>query len=122
MKKKILIVDDDVSMRKLLSFFLSKNYEVVTYENGYDALAYLQENDEPDLAIVDVNMPKLGGYEFLQNIKTSEALSKLPVIILSVVDSSAERVKFLKAGAEDFLVKPFNPEELELKIEKIFLR
>lgn len=122
MKKKILVVDDEFSMRKLLSFFLSKNYEVITFENGYDALSYMQDNPLPDLAIVDVNMPKLGGYEFLQNIKSSENLKGLSVIILSMVDSSSERVRFLKAGAEDFLIKPFNPEELELKVEKLFSR
>lgn len=122
MKKNILVVDDEFSMRKLLTYFLSKDYNVITFENGFDALSYLQENDLPDLAIVDINMPKVNGFEFLQNVKSSLKLKAMPVVILSMVDSSSERVKFLKAGAEDFLIKPFNPEELELKVSKLFAR
>lgn len=122
MKKNILVVDDEFSMRKLLTYFLSKDYNVITFENGFDALSYLQENDLPDLAIVDINMPKVNGFEFLQNVKSSLKLKTMPVVILSMVDSSSERVKFLKAGAEDFLIKPFNPEELELKVSKLFAR
>jgi DNA-binding response OmpR family regulator len=117
MKKKILVVDDEITIRTLLEKFLSNQYEVTAVGNGNEALTWLQSGNMPDLMIVDLEMPSMDGFEFLQQVKSTGFFRAIPVMMLSGVDSSAERVKCLKAGALDFMIKPFNPEELTIKID-----
>lgn len=117
MKKKILVLDDEITIRTLLEKFLSNLYEVTATSNGHEALAWLQKGNIPDLLIVDLEMPSMDGFEFLKQVKSSGFFRSIPVLMLSGVDSSAERVKCLKAGALDFMIKPFNPEELMIKID-----
>jgi len=117
MKKKILVIDDEITIRTLLEKFLRNQYEVTAVGNGQEALTWLQGGNMPDLIIVDLEMPSMDGYEFLQQVKSSGFFRSIPIMMLSGVDSSAERVKCLKAGALDFMIKPFNPEELLIKID-----
>ncbi len=118
MKKKILIIDDEPTIRTLLVSFLSKkNYDVEAKEDGQKALTWLQDGNMPDLIVCDAEMPVLDGLEFVKNVRLSGYFKDIPIIMLSGLDSSAERVKYLKGGANDFIVKPFNPEELDVKIE-----
>ncbi len=117
MDKKILVIDDEVTIRTLLDKFLSNQYDVIALENGQEALSWLQSGNMPDLIIVDMEMPSMNGFEFLQQVKSSGYFHSIPVMMLSGIDSSAERVKCLKSGALDFMIKPFNPEELMIKIE-----
>ncbi|MFA6125848.1 MAG: response regulator [Bacteroidales bacterium] len=121
MRKKILVIDDEITIRTLLDKFLSQLYEVTALGNGQEALTWLQGGNMPDLMIVDLEMPSMNGFEFLQQVKSSGFFRSIPVLMLSGVDSSAERVRCLKAGALDFMIKPFNPEELTIKID-ILLR
>jgi len=115
--KKILVVDDEITIRTLLERFLSNLYEVKALGDGQEALVWLQSGNMPDLMIVDLEMPNMNGFEFLQQVKSSGFFQAIPVLMLSGVDSSAERVKCLKAGALDFMIKPFNPEELLIKAD-----
>lgn len=117
MMKKILVIDDEITIRSLLERFLSNLYEVKALGNGQEALIWLQSGNMPDLMIVDLEMPNMNGFEFLQQVKSSGFFHAIPVLMLSGVDSSAERVKCLKAGALDFMIKPFNPEELLIKAD-----
>ena len=117
MKKKILVVDDEITIRTLLEKFLGNQYEVSALSNGNEALGWLQGGNMPDMMIVDLEMPEMDGFEFLKQVKSSGFFRAIPVMMLSGVDSSAERVKCLKAGALDFMIKPFNPEELTIKID-----
>lgn len=117
MKKKILVIDDEITIRTLLVTFLSKKYDVEARNDGLEALTWLQEGNMPNLIVCDAHMPKMNGYDFILNVKTSGFFKDIPIIMLSSLDTSAERVKYLKAGANDFIVKPFNPEELDVKIE-----
>jgi len=117
MKKKILVIDDEITIRTLLEKFLGQLYEVTAMGNGQEALTWLQAGNMPDLMLVDLEMPSMDGNEFLKQVKSSGFFRSIPVMMLSGVDSSAERVKCLKAGALDFMIKPFNPEELTLKID-----
>jgi DNA-binding response OmpR family regulator len=121
MSKKILVIDDEIAIRTLLEKFLSNQYEVTAMGNGQEALCWLQAGNIPDLMLVDLEMPSMDGIQFLQQVKSSGFFRDIPVMMLSGVDSSVERVKCLKAGALDFMIKPFNPEELTIKIE-ILLR
>ncbi len=122
MKKKILVIDDELSIRMLLENFLGKEYEVVTKKDGQEGLAYLEEGDLPDLIVADVQMPNIDGYAFLEKVRASGFFKHIPVIMLSGIESSQERVKCLKMGADDYIVKPFNPEELSIRINNILKR
>ena len=117
MRHKILIVDDEKSIRLLLQNFLSKTYVVESKSDGVDALEWLEDN-LPDLIICDVQMPNMDGYLFLEKVRQRGFTKHTPVIMLSGVESSKERVKCYRLGAQDFLAKPFNPEELAEVIKK----
>ncbi len=120
MRHKILIIDDEKSIRMLLENFLSKNYDVVSKSDGRDALEWLEGN-LPDLIICDVQMPIMKGYEFIEKVRQRGYTKHTPIVMLSGVESSNERVKCYRLGAQDFLAKPFNPEELsEIILKNLF--
>jgi len=122
MNKKILAVDDDQSIRMLLEHLLKENYDVQSKEDGHDALLYMQEGNVPDLIISDLTMPKMNGMDFIDNVRSSSFFKNIPLIVLSAKENSNERIECLRRGADDYLVKPFNPEELQLRIASIFKR
>jgi len=118
MKKKILVIDDEQTIRLLLTNVLTKwDYDVVATVDGEEALKWLQTN-LPDLIICDIQMPKMDGYGFLDNLRNGGYTKHTPVIMLSGVESSKKRIECYQAGAQDFLSKPFNPEELRELIKK----
>ncbi len=118
----ILVVDDKQSLSELVAQFLGQTYEVNTKEDGVSALAWMQDGNIPDLLITDLNMPIMGGMELIAKVKDSGYFSDIPIMVLSCNDSSAERINCLKQGADDFMVKPFNPEELLIRVNKILER
>lgn len=120
--KKILFVDDKPSISRLVVQFLKNSFDVTTREDGLHALSWLQDGNIPDLILTDLQMPNMDGFEFIKRIKESGYFSDIPVVVLSSRDSSSDRVKCLKMGAEDYLTKPFNPEELQVRIERILNR
>lgn len=119
MKNKILIVDDKSEFRRLTKTILSSKYEVETAENGVEALALLQNGLMPDLIVTDLMMPVLGGRDFVEQVKSSGAFSHIPVIVLSSIDKSDEKIKLINLGANDYLEKPYNPAELMARIENL---
>ena len=122
MKKKIIIADDNANIRLLLSEFLKSEFEVQTFDNGVTMLKYLEKGQKTDLIIMDVQMPHLNGWDIIQNLKVSQFHQNIPVLILSGIEKTQEKIKFLEAGAEDYMVKPFSPEELKVRINNIFKR
>lgn len=119
MKKKILVVDDERTTCLLLDNFLS-DYQVVTKNSGAEALTWL-ENNLPDLIITDIQMPKMDGFELLKEVRSKGFTKHTPIIMLSGNTESKERIKCYKLGAQDYLSKPFNPEELkEITIKNLF--
>ncbi|MFD0750373.1 response regulator transcription factor [Mucilaginibacter calamicampi] len=119
---KILIVEDDLYMQAILKEFLSATYEIVISQDGMEALAFMQSGNVPDLIISDLNTPKLNGLELITQVKVSDFFKSIPIIILSGEDSSEKRIKCLDSGADDFIVKPFNPAELEARIRVVLRR
>lgn len=119
---KVVIVDDNPTMENLLKGLLDSNYEVTVFENGLDALAWLQQGNLPDIIISDLNTPVLNGYELLVQLKSSSYFNSIPVLMISAEESSDIKIKCLNAGAEDFIVKPFNPFELEARINLVLKR
>lgn len=117
MKKKILVVDDEKSICQLLENFLSQDYEITSFNTSAYGLEWLEDNI-PDLIICDIEMPDTDGYVFLTNVRQRGYSKHTPVIMLSAKAESKERIKCYKLGAQDYLIKPFNPEELEEVIKK----
>jgi DNA-binding response OmpR family regulator len=122
MKRTLLALDDELSILKILDFYFNKNYNVVAKQNGKEALEWMQQGVIPDVIIADVNMPEINGLEFIKQIRSSGFFKDVPLIMLSGNEGSSDKIKCLKAGADDYLIKPFNPEELEARIDNIFRR
>src|SRR5499433_2389627 len=117
-KRSILVVDDDRSVRSYLSEFLtSRGYTVECLESGDQAIARLSTGYAPNLMVLDVIMPGIDGIEVLDNVKKIN--SSIPVIILSAAGQTKTVVDAMKMGAADFLVKPFEEQELELAIQNV---
>jgi len=116
---KILVVDDTLRNVKLLADLLTvKGYCVVTATSGQEALAKI-DSEPPDLVLLDVVMPEMSGYEVCQKIREHPATAMLPVIMVTALDPSEERVKGIEAGADDFLTKPINQGELLARVRSL---
>lgn len=120
--KKILIADVKSSITNLLIQFLSNHYHVETKDDGFETLIWLQQGNFPDLIIADFNLPKLGGIELVKRVKESGYFRNIPIIVISSNDNSSDRIQCLKLGAADYVVIPYNPEDLLIRIEKILLK
>jgi DNA-binding NarL/FixJ family response regulator len=115
--KRLLLIDDDPNLILLVKDYLEfRGYEVITAENGREALEIL-EQDIPDMIICDVMMPEMDGYTFVEQVRQNERTSWIPVLFLSAKGQSADRVKGLNKGADVYMVKPFEPEELVAQVE-----
>jgi two-component system, OmpR family, KDP operon response regulator KdpE len=112
----VLLVDDE---ERILNFLKTKlkllNYDVILAGNGVEALEQIQ-GQEPELVVLDVVMPKMDGFQTLKELRT---FSSVPVIMLSARGDDSDRIKGLGLGADDYLPKPFNPDELVARIEAI---
>ena len=118
-KEKILVVDDEASIRRILETRLSMiGYTVVTAADGDEALA-VYKKELPNLIILDIMMPKLDGYGVCQEIRKD---SDIPIIMLTALGDVADRITGLELGADDYVVKPFSPKELEARIKAILRR
>lgn len=118
MKPLVLLVDDRPEIARVISIYLKDHYKTVFFDNVLSAMAYLQSGNIPDLIISDINMPDVNGVEFLRQLKSSALFQSIPVFILSSIENSADQIKLLDMGAADFILKPFNPEELKVRIKK----
>lgn len=118
-KKKILLVDDKETIGKVASIYLGKDYDVTYLNNPIKAINWLGEGNMPDLIISDIRMPEMTGDEFLEYMKANELYKNIPIIMLSSEESTTERIRLLEIGAEDYILKPFNPLELKVRIKKV---
>lgn len=119
MEHKILIVDDKPEIAKVIKIQLSADYDVHYLSNPIEALAWMHEGNIPDLIISDVYMPEMNGSDFLKYLKASSLFKAIPVIILSSMENSSDRIQLLEDGAHDFVLKPFNPQELKIRVRNI---
>jgi DNA-binding response OmpR family regulator len=119
MAKKILVVDDKPELRTLLKSYLSQEgFEVVTAGDGQEAL-YVARREKPDLIILDLMMPEMGGYDFMRAYSRE---ADTPVIILTARLDENEKVLGLELGADDYVTKPFSPRELTARVRAVLRR
>jgi len=123
MAAKILVVDDDANVQRLLTYTLKQEgYEVIVASDGAEALR-LWSVEEPAVLLLDVTLPKLDGYQVAERIRADEgADSHVPIIILTADRGVEEKVRALRAGADDYLLKPFHPAELLARIKGLLSR
>ena len=118
-KQKILVADDEASIRRILETRLKMvGYDVVTAEDGEEAVDVYNKT-MPDLVILDVMMPKMDGYGVTREIRRT---SDVPIIILTALGDVSERITGLELGADDYVIKPFSPKELEARVKAVLRR
>jgi CheY-like chemotaxis protein len=116
---KILIAEDERDIRDLIAFTLRfAGYEVITANNGEEAVAQTLK-EIPDLVITDVRMPKMTGYEACKQIKADPTTQHIPVVFLSAKGQEAEVQTGLASGGDEYLLKPFAPDQLTRKVAEI---
>jgi len=118
-KKIILIVDDEPSILKLLNFILSSEYTLIIKTSGIEAIAWLEEGNDPDLIISDLMMPYFDGSTLIKNLKISGFYRNTPVILLSGAEDLEDKVKEMPFKIDQFLEKPFNPTILKSHITQL---
>ena len=121
-QKRLLLIDDDPNLILLVKDYLEfRGYEVITAENGREALEVLVQ-DIPNMIICDVMMPEMDGYAFVKQVREDDRTSLIPVLFLSAKGQSQDRIKGLNTGADVYMVKPFEPEELVAQVESTLRR
>ena len=118
----ILAADDDDDILQLIVFRLERSgYTVLQASYGEEALAVALEN-RPDLAVLDVQMPKMDGFELTRRLRAEPATSRIPIIVLTARVQDADVQEGFDAGADDYLRKPFSPQELRARVQAILGR
>lgn len=120
--RTLLVIEDDPDSSSLLSlYFTSKNYAVAVASRGAEGLARARQHP-PDLILLDINLPDMDGLTVCRELRTSARTSHVPIIFLTERSAQSDRVAALGAGAQDYLVKPFDVEELRLRIQNLIAR
>ncbi|MBU1700497.1 MAG: response regulator [Candidatus Eisenbacteria bacterium] len=116
--KTILVVEDEPALRRFLELLLRKNgYDVAVASDGVEALARADEK-KPDLVLLDLMMPKMDGFEVCQRLKSQSTTAKIPVFILTARTTAEARERCSAVGADEFIMKPYNPQDLMDRVEK----
>jgi DNA-binding response OmpR family regulator len=118
----VLAADDDEDILDLVAFRLERSgYTVIVARDGEEALE-LAAKEYPDLAVLDVMMPKVDGFEVTRRLRADEATSRMPIILLTARSQDADVQQGFEAGADDYLRKPFSPDELRARVQAILGR
>lgn len=121
MEHTLLIVDDEPALRLLLNEFLKKEFNIITLNDGASCLQFV-ERSIPEVIILDLNMPDMNGLEVIKKLRSDRLFDRIALIVLSGAENSVDRINCLEAGADDFVIKPFNPRELSARINAILRR
>ena len=118
----VLAADDDEDILGLVAFRLERaGYTVILARDGEKALE-LAVKEQPDLAVLDVMMPKLDGFELTRRLRAEETTSRMPIILLTAKSQDADVQRGFEAGADDYIRKPFSPDELRARVQAILGR
>ncbi|MFC6223354.1 response regulator transcription factor [Hymenobacter artigasi] len=119
MKKTLLVVDDEPTIQLILKRYFEDEYLVVPQPNGQAAMQWLDDGHEVDAIVADYEMPVMNGPAFIKRLRTSVLHRHVPLIMLSGKEESSSKIQCLRHGADDYMVKPFNPEELDLRLKNM---
>lgn len=120
--ERILVVDDEPDICALVAYQLAKaGYRVSTAANGADALVSARD-EQPAMVVLDLMLPGLSGYEVLERLRADDATRDVPVLMLTARREEEDRIRGLSLGADDYLTKPFSPQELVLRVGAILRR
>ena len=118
----VLVADDDEDILGLVAFRLERGgYTVIVARDGEEALE-LAVRELPDLAVLDVMMPKVDGFEVTRRLRADEATSRMPIILLTAKSQDVDVQQGFDAGADDYIRKPFSPDELRARVQAILAR
>lgn len=119
MAKTILVAEDSASVRKFISLALKmKGFNVVTAVDGMEAIEKLPALDKLDLLITDINMPNIDGISLVKNIRNDSTFKNVPIIILTSLSDDKDIKAGLEAGADSYLIKPFNTKKIQYEVAK----
>lgn len=121
LKKKLLIVEDNVDLQDYLISILEKDYELILASDGQEGWLKTMEH-HPDIIITDIIMPLMDGIEFSKKVKNDPSLNQTPIVVLTAKDLTKDRIKGMEAGAEAYIVKPFDKKELKVVLEQLLLK
>jgi two-component system phosphate regulon response regulator PhoB len=122
MAAKILIIDDESDVADLVAMNLkAEGYKTITADNGETGLAKAKD-EEPQLIVLDLMLPKMSGLEVCKALKRESATSRIPIIMLTAKSDEVDRIVGLELGADDYVTKPFSPRELLLRIQSVLRR
>src|SRR4051812_29476243 len=121
MAKRILMVDDEQILHRIVNRLLGKEYEMVSAFNGVEGLQKAQV-DNPDLILLDVNMPEKDGRQVIQELRGNPATRKIPVIMLTANGQVMDKLAGFELGVDDYITKPFSCDELMSRIKKILAK
>lgn len=117
-RSMVLVVEDNADITQYITILLGTHYEVRTAANGYEALLAAEEQ-HPDLIITDLMMPEMDGYELCNRVRNSELLCHIPIVVVTARGEEDDRIRAIEDGADAYLRKPFNAEELLVRVEKL---
>lgn len=122
-KYNLMMVDDATPILNLSKKYFEGDYNVYTFDNASACLESMTNGMVmPDIIISDLTMPQMSGEDFVKELKKDIRFKDIPLIVLSANDESSTKIRLLKLGVDDFIVKPFNFEELSLRIQNLFKR
>lgn len=118
---KFLVVDDSSTMRRIIKNTLARlgHKEILEAEDGAQAWDVMQQNSDIDVLVTDWNMPEMNGLELVQKVRSEDKYSELPIIMVTTEGGKAEVITALKAGVNNYIVKPFTPQVLQEKLEAV---
>ena len=119
---QVLVVEDERDIAALVAYHLTREgFRVRTVSNGNDAMEAVR-SERPDLVVLDLMLPERSGYEILEEMRRSPEMQEVPVVVLTARREEADRIRGLELGADDYLTKPFSPQELVLRIGAVLRR
>lgn len=119
MKKRILTVDDSESILAVVSTTLEAEYDIITASDGQEAINKINDNEELDLIITDLNMPKADGIQVIKAARAQEKHAMIPILMLTTESQADKKQEAKQAGATGWIVKPFDPENLKTIVKKV---
>ena len=121
-KKRILVVDDETDIVKLIAFHMSiAGYDVLIARDGFEALQISKEK-KPSLIILDIMLPKMDGWEVCRHLRRENSTSSIPIIMLSALSETNDKLRGFDQGADDYMTKPFSPRELVVRVKRVLAR